>query len=167
MKAAPASRPTVDSRSTHYLVPSRQISRVTSKVTGARCMKQAAIATRRERSSRSAERPRLPVLTLYGHHEKAWRGYNPQTGPAIVSPPVLLRGPDQRFWHGDLRAGDVHTASGTVWLLRACFAKLPATVCQIRVRGDAGFFDCKVVRTISHKWRVKGYMRDSVRGHSP
>lgn len=42
----------------------------------------------------------------------------------------------------------MHTASGTVWLLRACFAKLPQTVRQIRVRADAGFYDYKVVRAI-------------------
>src|SRR5579875_3852724 len=44
--------------------------------------------------------------------------------------------------------GDVHTGSGTVWLLRACFAKMPPTVRQIRVRADAGFFDYKVIRAI-------------------
>jgi hypothetical protein len=37
------------------------------------------------------------------------------------------------FWHGELRPGDAHGATGTVWLLRACLAKLPATVSQIRV----------------------------------
>jgi hypothetical protein len=35
-----------------------------------------------------------------------------------------------------------------VWLLRACFAKMPPTVRQIRVRADAGFFDYKVIRAI-------------------
>ncbi len=35
-----------------------------------------------------------------------------------------------------------------MWLLQACFAKLPATVRQIRVRADAGFYDYKVVRAI-------------------
>jgi Transposase DDE domain group 1 len=42
----------------------------------------------------------------------------------------------------------MRTPPRTVWLLRACFAKLPATVRQIRVRGDAGFYDYKVVREI-------------------
>jgi len=61
---------------------------------------------------------------------------------------VCFEGQTRDFWHGELRAGDVHTASGTVWLLRACFAKLPETVRQIRVRADAGFYDYKVVRVI-------------------
>ncbi len=41
-----------------------------------------------------------------------------------------------------------HTATGAVWVLRACFAKLPATVRQIRGRGDAGFYDYKGIREI-------------------
>lgn len=89
------------------------------------------------------------VLTLYGHQEKARRGYNPRKrGRPSYHPLVCFEGQTRDFWHGELRAGDVHSATGTVWLLRACFEKLPATVRQIRVRGDAGFFDYKVVRAI-------------------
>jgi hypothetical protein len=61
---------------------------------------------------------------------------------------VCFEGQTKDFWHGELRAGDVHTAVGAVWLLRACFTKLPATAHQIRVRADAGFFDYKVIRAI-------------------
>lgn len=89
------------------------------------------------------------VLTLYGHQEKARVGYNPRKrGRPSYHPLVCFEGQTKDFWHGELRAGDVHTAIGTVWLLRACFAKLPATVHQIRVRADAGFFDYSVVRAI-------------------
>ncbi len=89
------------------------------------------------------------VLTLYGHQEKARVGYNPRKrGRPSYHPLVCFEGQTKDFWHGELRAGDVHTASGAVWLLRACFTKLPATARQIRVRADAGFFDDKVVRAI-------------------
>ena len=89
------------------------------------------------------------VLTLYGHQEKAHIGYNPRKrGRPSYHPLVCFEGQTRDFWHGELRAGDVHTAVGAVWLLRACFAKLPATAHQIRVRADAGFYDYKVVRAI-------------------
>ncbi len=89
------------------------------------------------------------VLTLYGHQEKARIGYNPRKrGRPSYHPLVCFEGQTRDFWHGELRAGDAPTAVGTIWLLRACFAKLPATVRQIRVRADAGFYDYKVVRVI-------------------
>ena len=89
------------------------------------------------------------VLTLYGRQEKARVGYNPhKRGRPSYHPLVCFEGATKDFWHGELRAGDAPPALGTVWLLRACFAKLPATVRQIRVRADAGFYDYKVVRVI-------------------
>ncbi len=92
------------------------------------------------------------VLTLYGHQEKARVGYNPRKrGRPSYHPLVCFEGQTRDFWHGELRPGDAHTATGTVWLLRACFAKVPATVRQIRVRADAGFYDYKIVRAIENQ----------------
>lgn len=89
------------------------------------------------------------VLTLYGHQEKARIGYNPRKrGRPSYHPLVCFEGQTRDCWHGELRAGDVSPGVGTVWLLRTCFAKMPATVHQIRVRADAGFYDYKVVRVI-------------------
>lgn len=89
------------------------------------------------------------VLTLYGHQEKARIGYNPhKRGRPSYHPLLCFEGQTKDFWHGELRPGDAHTARGTVWLLRACFAKMPQTVRQIRVRADPGFYDYKVVRAI-------------------
>lgn len=89
------------------------------------------------------------VLTLYGHQEKARIGYNPRKrGRPSYHPLVCFEGQTRDCWHGELRAGDAAPGVGTVWLLRACFAKIPATVHQIRVRADAGFYDYKVVRVI-------------------
>jgi hypothetical protein len=89
------------------------------------------------------------VLTLYGLQEKARIGYNPRKrGRPSYHPLVCFEGQTRDFWHGELRAGDAAPSVGTVWLLRACFAKMPATVHQIRVRADAGFYDYQIVRVI-------------------
>ena len=89
------------------------------------------------------------VLPLFGHQEKARVGYNPRKrGRPSYHPLVCFEGQTKDFWHGELRPGDAHTATGAVWLLRACFAKLPATVRQIRVRADAALYNYKVVRAV-------------------
>ena len=89
------------------------------------------------------------LLTLYGHQEQARIGYNPrQQGRPSYHPWVCFEAQRRDFWHGELRPGDVHTGHGTVDLLAACFAKMPASVRPIRVRADAGFFDRKVIAAI-------------------
>lgn len=89
------------------------------------------------------------VLTLYGHQEQARVGYNPRKrGRPSYHPLVCFEGQTKDFWHGELRPGDAHTARGTVELLHACFAKIPETVRQIRVRADPGFYDHKVIAAI-------------------
>ena len=68
------------------------------------------------------------VLTLYGHQEKARRGYNPRKrGRPSYHPLVCFEAQTRDFWHGELRPGDIHTATGAVWLLRACMAKVHGT----------------------------------------
>ncbi len=89
------------------------------------------------------------VLTLYGHQEHSRVGYNPRKrGRPSYHPLVCFEGQTKDFWHGELRPGHVHSVQGTVPLLAACFAKIPANVRQIRVRADAGFFSHKVVEAI-------------------
>lgn len=89
------------------------------------------------------------VLTLYGHQEQARIGYNPRKhGRPSYHPWVCFEAQTRDFWHGELRPGNVHTGHGTVELLAACFAKIPASVRQIRVRADVGFFDRKVIAAI-------------------
>jgi hypothetical protein len=89
------------------------------------------------------------VLTLYGHQEQARIGYNPhKRGRPSYHPLVCFEGQTKDFWQGELRPGDAHTARGAVELLQACFAKIPETVRQIRVRADPGFYDHKVIAAI-------------------
>ncbi len=82
------------------------------------------------------------VLVVYGKQEQARIGYNPiKRGRPSYHPLLCFEGQSRDFWHGELRPGDVHTASGVLDLLKACFAKIPAGVRSIIVRADKGFYD--------------------------
>jgi hypothetical protein len=82
------------------------------------------------------------VLVVYGQQEHARIGYNPQKrGRPSYHPLLCFEGQSRDFWHGELRPGDAHTARGARELLTACFAKIPAGVRTVIVRGDKGFYD--------------------------
>jgi hypothetical protein len=86
------------------------------------------------------------VLVVYGKQEQARVGYNPiKHGRPSYHPLLCFEGQSRDFWHGELRPGDVHTATGVVDLLQACFAKLPAGVRSIIIRADKGFYDRALV----------------------
>jgi len=86
------------------------------------------------------------VVTLYGKQEYARKGYNPfKPGRVSYHPLLCFNGLTKDFWHGELRPGNVHTASGVLDLLTASFAKVPASVQHIFVRADKGFYDHKTV----------------------
>jgi len=82
------------------------------------------------------------VLVVYGKQEQARIGYNPiKRGRPSYHPLLCFDGQSNDFWHGELRPGDAHTARGTLDLLQACFAKIPAGVRAVIVRADKGFYD--------------------------
>ena len=86
------------------------------------------------------------VLVVYGAQEQARIGYNPQKrGRPSYHPLLCFEGQSKDFWHGELRPGDAHTASGTLDLLSACFAKTPTGVRLTIIRADKGFYDHKLV----------------------
>ena len=86
------------------------------------------------------------VLVVYGKQEQARIGYNPlKRGRPSYHPLLCFEGQSRDFWHGELRPGDIHTATGVVDLLKACFAKLPAGVRSIIIRADKGFYDRALV----------------------
>jgi hypothetical protein len=86
------------------------------------------------------------VLVVYGKQQGAEVGYNPaKHGRRSYHPLLCFEGRTKDFWHGELRPGNVHTASGTLDLLKACFAKIPALVSQVIIRADKGFYDRKIV----------------------
>jgi len=81
------------------------------------------------------------VLTLYGKQENALIGYNPiKKGRPSYYPLLCFNGTTKDFWHGELRAGDTHTSTGILELLKASFQKLPPTVKVKIIRGDKGFY---------------------------
>lgn len=86
------------------------------------------------------------VLVVYGHQEQARIGDNPlKRGRPSYHPLLCVEGQTKDFWHGELRPGDAHTASGTLDLLAAGFAKIPARVRLAIVRADKGCYDHKLV----------------------
>jgi hypothetical protein len=92
------------------------------------------------------------VLILYGNQEMARVGYNPKKrGRPSYHPLLCFNGITKDFWHGELRPGDIYTSAGTVALLQAVFAKIPASVKSIIIRADKGFFDHKTVEYLESK----------------
>jgi hypothetical protein len=86
------------------------------------------------------------VLVLYGKQEQATVGYNPiKRGRPSYHPLLCFEGRSKDFWEGALRPGDAHTAKGTLDLLTACFAKIPAGVRLAIIRADKGFYDHKLI----------------------
>ena len=86
------------------------------------------------------------VLVVYGHQEQARIGYNPiKRGRPLYHPLLCSEGQTKDFWHGELRPGDAHTASGTLDLLSACFTKIPPGVRLRIVRADKEFFNHDLV----------------------
>jgi hypothetical protein len=86
------------------------------------------------------------VLILYGKQEMARIGYNPKKwGRPSYHPLLCFNGITKDFWHGELRPGDTHTATGTVELLKTSFAKLPPSVKIVIIRADKGFYDHETV----------------------
>lgn len=92
------------------------------------------------------------VLVVYGKQEHARIGYNPiKRGRPSYHPLLCFEGISRDFWHGELRAGDAHTAQGAVGLLEACFTRLPPSARRVEVRADSGFYDRKIVQWLEDK----------------
>ncbi len=66
-------------------------------------------------------------------------------GRPSYHPLLCFNGITKDFWHGELRPGDTHTATGTVELLKASFAKLPPSVKIVIIRADKGFYDHETI----------------------
>ena len=86
------------------------------------------------------------VLAVYGKQEQGRIGDNPiKRGRPSYHPLLCFEGQSKDFWHGELRSGDAHTATGAIELLAACFAKIPAGVRLVIIRADKGFYDHSLV----------------------
>ena len=86
------------------------------------------------------------VLILYGKQEMARIGYNPKKwGRPSYHPLLCFNGITKDLWHGELRPGNTHTATGTVDLLKTSFARLPSSVKIVTVQADKGFYDHETI----------------------
>jgi len=91
-------------------------------------------------------------LVLYGTQEGAKSGYNPiKPGRPSYHPLLCFEGQSKDFWHGELRPGDAHTASGTIELLTACFTKIPDGVRSVIMRADKGGFDHTLIEGLEER----------------
>lgn len=86
------------------------------------------------------------VLTVYGQQEKAHVGYNPKKrGRRSYHPLLCFEGQSGDCWAGELYPGDTHPAAVIIAMLQQLFAKLPPAIKKKFFRGDAAFFDKKLV----------------------
>lgn len=88
------------------------------------------------------------VLTLYGKHQGARRGYNPKCrGRRSYHPILCFEGHGQEFWHGSLRPGDAGSNTGARHFVKRCLDKVPPSMAKTRIRflADAGFFSGALV----------------------
>jgi DDE family transposase len=92
------------------------------------------------------------VLVLYGKQEQAKRGYNPlKPGRPSYHPLLCFDGQRKDCWHGELRPGNVSSATGALEFFQACFAKVPTGVRRVLVRADSGFYDGRLVRWLEQR----------------
>jgi len=107
------------------------------------------------------------VLVVYGKQQGAEVGYNPtKRGRRSYHPLLCFEGRTKDFWHGELRPGNVHTASGALDLLKACFAKIPSEIKSVIIRADKGFYDRRILLSASSlvpSLPLRGYSTTSTR----
>ena len=82
------------------------------------------------------------VLTVYGQQQGARIGFNPKKrGRPSYQPLLCFEGNTGDIWEGIYLSGDAHPAPHTVDILSKSISMLPAGIREIRIRGDAAFYD--------------------------
>jgi hypothetical protein len=80
-------------------------------------------------------------LLVYGDQERARRAHNPRgRGTPSYEPLICCEANSGLFWAGHLRPGGNPGAREVVPFLAHCCAIMPASIREVRVRGDAGFY---------------------------
>lgn len=81
------------------------------------------------------------VLPVYGMHERARVAYNPKRrGARSYEPLVCFEALSGLFWTGQQRPGGSPGAAEVVPLLERGWALAPASIREVRVRGDHSFY---------------------------
>jgi hypothetical protein len=82
------------------------------------------------------------VKTVYGHQQRAGKGYNPKKpGRKSFHPLCCFIGETRDFLWGRFRPGNRYSGQGAKSFLRECLKLLPKRIRKLRARGDSGFFD--------------------------
>ena len=82
------------------------------------------------------------VKTVYGHQQRAGKGYNPKKpGRKSFHPLCCFVGETRDFLWGRFRPGNRYSGQGAKSFLKECLKLLPKGIRKLRARGDSGFFD--------------------------
>ena len=82
------------------------------------------------------------VKTVYGHQQRASKGYNPKKpGRKSFHPLCCFVGETRDFLWGRFRAGNRYSGQGAKSFFKRCLKLLPGGIRKLRARGDSGFFD--------------------------
>jgi hypothetical protein len=80
-------------------------------------------------------------LLVYGAHQGARYAYNPRRrGVRSYEPLICFEANSGLFWAGHLRPGGNPGAGEIVPFLEHCWAIMPPSIREVRVRGDANFY---------------------------
>ena len=128
--------PTTLRRFLHHASPAltAQVSRLTDRLT-------AGLLQRPHQRSRLLLDLDSTNLLVYGDHEGARRVYNPRRrGAKSYEPLICCEANSGLFWRGLQRPGGKAGAAEVVPFLTACWAMMPDSIREVRVRGDASFY---------------------------
>lgn len=120
----------------HHAPPalSEQVHRLTDRLT-------ARLLQRPHRRSRLLLDLDSTSLLVYGDHEGARRAYNPRRrGAKSYEPLVCFEANSGLFWNSLQRAGGTVSAAEVVPFLEQCWAIMPPSIREVRVRGDASYY---------------------------
>jgi len=89
------------------------------------------------------------VLTVYGHQERAERGYNPRKrGRRSYHPIIACESHLKISLNGELRPGKATNKSKAIPFMKAALEKIPSAIAKsrIRIRADAGSYCWPVIK---------------------
>lgn len=89
------------------------------------------------------------VVPVFGHQQQATVGYNPRyRGRRSYHPLLCVEANSSFLWDAQLRPGKASSWEGSVAMLQASFAKMPAGIREVRARADSGFCYQPVLQTL-------------------
>jgi hypothetical protein len=90
------------------------------------------------------------VTPVYGHQQRAKRGYNPKKkGRKSYHPILCFIGETRDYLAGKLRSGDHHTSYNAKDFLCSIIKALPVAI--KRLRADSGFFSIKFIKGLKKR----------------